>query len=303
MSKIAIIGANSYLARNFILSLKLKNENNFLLYDIQENQVDDEQDYFQIDFKNPDSLKKIDFKCQLIYIFSGITGTSNGFDVYDKFIEINEIGLLNVLSEYRNQNSEAKIIYPSTRLVYKGQQGRLKENSEKEFKTLYAMNKYACENYLQMYHRMFGVKYTILRLCIPYGTLLPDTSSYGTIDFFTSLGTQGKDLTIYGDGSQRRTLTHITDLCDVLYLAGLDPSCINDIYNIGGDAEISIYEIVKIMASKYSVGIKSIEWPDSALKLESGDTVFDSHKLDSLLGFTYQGDFKKWAVDSHGGKE
>ena len=75
----------------------------------------------------------------------GKTGTITGFGNYEEFIDINEKALLNILNEYRNQHSSAKIIYPSTRLVYRGDDMPLKEDAVKEFKTIYAINKYACE--------------------------------------------------------------------------------------------------------------------------------------------------------------
>ena len=41
----------------------------------------------------------------------------------------------------------------------KGQEKLLKETDEKEFKTIYAINKFACEQYLEMYERVFALKY------------------------------------------------------------------------------------------------------------------------------------------------
>ena len=46
-----------------------------------------------------------------------------------KYIDINEKYLLRFLNCYVNHKSQAKIIFPSTRLVYKGRPGLLKEES------------------------------------------------------------------------------------------------------------------------------------------------------------------------------
>lgn len=48
------------------------------------------------------------------------------------------------------------------------------------------------------------------------------------------------------------------------------------------------------IAHKYNVGIEYIDWPDMALKIESGDTVFDDTKLRKACGVRYNMTFKKW---------
>ena len=144
MKTVAIIGANSYIARNVLFKLK-QLKCNIWLYDCAEKHVDNETGYTQIDILSKESVSKINFNCDVIFMFVGRTGSVNGFDEYNTFLNINQMALLNVLNEYRLQNSKAKIIFPSTRLVYKGKNGILSEDSEKEFKTVYAINKYACE--------------------------------------------------------------------------------------------------------------------------------------------------------------
>ena len=184
MSRITILGANGYISRNLIYVLKRDYPNYQLdLYGIEERSVDGCDNYHCVDMTNKEAIKTIDLSSDIIFMFVGRTGSANGFDEYDSFININEKTLLNLLSEYRRQGSKAKIIFPSTRLVYKGKEGAQKEDAEKEFKTIYAMNKFVCEQYLEQFHRVFDIQYAILRICIPYGTLVQGASSYGTAEF------------------------------------------------------------------------------------------------------------------------
>ena len=68
------------------------------------------------------------------------------------------IGLLNLLDHLKTLEHKPKIIFPSTRLVYKGKIGiDLTESSEKEFKTIYASSKYNGELYLNMYHNLYNI--------------------------------------------------------------------------------------------------------------------------------------------------
>lgn len=294
MKKVAVLGANGYIARNLTFVLKKEYpEIEYMLYGIETESIDLEKKYISVDMTNKEDIKNIDLDCDIVFMFVGKTGSANGFESYDSFIDINERTLLNLLSEYRRQKSNAKIIFPSTRLVYKGKSGPQKEDAEKEFKTIYAINKYACEQYLEQYHRVYGVQYSIFRVCIPYGTLIPEASSYGTAEFMLSKATKGENILLYGDGSVRRTLTYMGDLCKTIIEGALSDRCLNDIFNIGGE-DFSLKEMAELIAKKYGVGVDYVPWPDVAQKIESGDTVFDSNKLDAIVGNLTTTRFKDW---------
>ena len=115
MIKIAIVGANSYIARNLICYIKNRyNIIQLYLYDRTDNHIDGEDNYTQVNVVDEESVKKIDFSCDLIFMFVGKTGTLAGFDEFDTFIDVNEKALLTLLNEYRRRNSNSKIIFPST---------------------------------------------------------------------------------------------------------------------------------------------------------------------------------------------
>ena len=294
MKKIAILGANGYIARNLIYVLKRDYPQYELnLYGIEDKYVDGDGNYVSVDMTDNESVKKIGLDVDVIFMLVGRTGSANGFDQYDSFIDINERTLLNLLNEYRNQGSKARIVFPSTRLVYKGKPGPQKEDAEKEFKTIYAINKFACEQYLEQFHRVYDVQYTTLRVCIPYGTLISEASSYGTAEFMLSKATKGENISLYGDGAVRRTLTYMGDLCKTMIEAAVSDKTANDVFNIGGE-DYSLKEMAELIAEKYGVGVDYVPWPDIALKIESGDTVFDSTKLDGTIGSSVKSKFADW---------
>ena len=292
--KISIIGANSFIARNLIYYIKQNFKDYVLnLYDYNPSQADNEPNYKQINILDINSVKNIDFDSDIIYVFAGKTGTLKGFSEYETYIDVNEKGLLNILTEYKNQNSKGKIVFPSSRLVYKGQDKPLKEDDENEFKTVYAINKFACEQYLKIYNRMYDIRYVIFRVCVPYGSMIPNVSSYGTAEFMMKKALSGENITLYGQGEVRRTLTNIQDLCAVLLKGALSEKCLNDVFNIGGE-DYSLKEMAQEIAKKYNIQTEYTPWPDDALKIESGSTVFNSKKLDSAINCAYTHTFKDW---------
>lgn len=296
MKKILIFGANSYIARNMIFFLKenMNNSIQYSLYDNAKSHIDSDVNYKQINILDSNEVDNINLHCDAIYMFIGKTGSLNGFDDYETFIDVNEKALLSVLNGCRKQNTHAKIIFPSTRLVYKGSSYKLTEESEKEFKSVYAINKYSCEKYLELYNKVYGLQYCIFRICVPYGTLIPNASSYGTAEFMLSKAKNNEDICLYGDGHLKRTLIYIGDLCNVLVSAGLSSNCINDVYNIGGE-EYSLREMADLISKKYCIHVRNVEWPEIALKMESGNTVFDDTKLrSSVNNICYKKHFSDW---------
>lgn len=292
---IIIIGSNGYIGRH-LAKVLADEEYRLKLYDVQPGPLDKEMGawYKSLDILDKEALAELEVDADAIFVFSGLTGTSVGFKRYEEFINTNEVGLLNILDLLKARGSHARVVFPSSRLVYRGVKGgKLKEDDAKEFKTVYAMNKFACENYLEMYRQCFGIDYTVFRICVPYGHLLGDYS-YGTMGFLLGRARKGESITLYGDGSQRRTFTHISDICFVLKEASFRGDTLNDIFNIGGADDLSMLELAEKVAEKYGVDVEFREWPPLDLAIESGDTLFDSSKLDHLLKYEYKYNLEDW---------
>lgn len=283
---VAVIGSEGYIGRHLVYILEKECGFNVYCYDVAEKSV--QKNYKKIDLANIDSLKDINLNVKCIFLISGITGTYAGFDMYEKYVQINEIGLLNLLDVIRKGKSLPRIVFPSSRLVYKGQDKPLRENDEKEAKTIYAVNKLACENILHAYNCSFGIPYSVCRICVPYGNLLGKEYSFGTIGFFIKMAQQGKPITLYGGGTIKRTFSYIYDVCRQMIYSGMNVSDTEFVFNVGGET-YSLYNVALMVAKKYGVDVMSVEWPQKDLKIESGDTYFDDNRiLSSMGGYPYK---------------
>lgn len=289
----AVIGANGYIARNMLAVNRASHYADAFPSGRRQEHVDGAAGYYMADLDRSADAERAIEGCDVIFFFAGKTGTIQGFDAPDEFLDTNERLLLHLLSAYRASGSRAKIVFPSTRLVYRGGDGPLREDAPKEFLTPYAMQKYACEQYLAMYSRQYGARYCVMRICVPYGSLVQPVSSYGTLDFFLRQARKNGQICIYGDGSQRRTVTYIGDLCHILWQAGLYEDCSNDIYNVGGE-DISIRELAEYIARSTGARVVEVPWPEEARKIESGSTVFDASKLDGILHYQREMTVERW---------
>ena len=229
-------------------------------------------------------------------MFAGLTGTFAGFDSYEKYFKINELGLLNLLDAIRKSEFRPKVVFPSTRLVYKGSDKPIKENDEKETKTLYAVNKLACEGILYAYKQSFDIPYTIVRICIPYGNLLSTDYSFGTVGFFIRQAKAGNAIPLYGSGYIKRTFTHIEDLCYQVVNVAMKEESNGEIYNIGGQ-KLSLREVAEFIAQKFGSKVVTVEWPERDLRIESDNTYFDDSKIRSLLKLSEYKQFDEFTKD------
>ena len=244
--------------------------------------------YHYIDLSKENSLEKINIDVDYVFMFAGLTGTYAGFDAYEKYVSVNEIGLLNLLDYIRKSSHRPKVVFPSTRLVYKGVNKALKEDDAKETKTIYSVNKLACEGYLQAYHDSFDIPYSVFRICLPYGNMLSTDYSFGTVGFFIKQAKAGKDITLYGGGTIKRTFTHMEDLCFQVVEGAIKKESNGEIYNIGGET-LSLREAATIVAAKFGTKVVDVPWPERDMRIESNHTYFDDSKIRSLLGeFNYK---------------
>lgn len=120
----------------------------------------------------------------------------------------NIMGTLNVLEAARQCG--ARVIFASTAAAY----GDVVEDDLPvvESQSLYGLTKVGVEKYLELYHRHYGLDYVICRFANVYGERQGDTGEGGVISIFAKRIAAGKDITIYGDGTQTRDFVYAGDI-------------------------------------------------------------------------------------------
>ncbi|MBL4652518.1 MAG: SDR family oxidoreductase, partial [Flavobacteriales bacterium] len=171
----------------------------------------------------------------------------------------------------------------------------INEEALLEAKTVYAVNKIACENYLDLYQRCFGIDYLIYRISLPYGSSIPQMKmSYGVMSYFIDQASKGRTLKIYGAGQQQGTLIHIDDLVKIMIESALNPAMKNGIYNIGGNDTLKIRDVIEAIGRKYNVKVEKVNWPDISNFAEHGDLILDSSRIESAVDYKVEYDFITW---------
>ena len=92
------------------------------------------------------------------------------------------------------------------------------------------------------YHRFHGLDAKIVRIFNTYGPRMR-VNDGRAVPAFASQALRGEDVTIFGDGSQTRSFTYITDLVDGIIRLML--SNVNEPVNIGNPREMTIAQIAQ----------------------------------------------------------
>lgn len=290
--KCLVFGANGYIGRHLVHNL-LQNGNTVTTFGLADNASDSARDHRVFDITDRASLDGIDWNVDVVFMFAGLTGTYVGFQRTEQFVKVNEIGLLNVLEAISASAYRPRLVFPSTRLVYRGSDYAVREDHPCEPKTIYAVNKLACEHLLRVYSNSFNIDHTIYRVCVPYGNLVGTGYSYGTVGSFMQQAAANRVIRLFGDGSLRRSFTHVQDLCDQILISCLSDSTRNQTFNTLGE-DLSLGSVAEAIAKKYDARLEFTPFPDKDLKIESGHTVFDAAKLQSLFPISLKYKVSDW---------
>lgn len=102
----------------------------------------------------------------------------------------------------------------------------------------------------------------------------------------------GQDVTVFGDGSQRRCFTHVSDAVGALVGLAENPDAVGEVYNIGSDREITILELAERIIEMTDSGSRLVFVPyDQAYEEGFEDMmrrVPDISKIRNLIGFQPQ---------------
>ena len=165
-----------------------------------------------------------------------------------KTIKTSVVGATNMLGLAKR--IDAKILQASTSEVY----GDPKIHPQPEsywgnvnpigLRSCYDEGKRCAESLFVNYHKQNNVRIKIIRIFNTYGTRM-NTNDGRVISNFIVQALKGKDITIYGDGSQTRSFQYVDDLVEgMIRMMNTDDSVTGPI-NIGNPGEFSILDLAK----------------------------------------------------------
>ena len=223
------------------------------------------------------------------YVFHCAAHTSHPYSMRDPQLDVsvNCIGTLNVLESVRRLRPNAKMVYVGTSTqIGPMTNSPITESHRVAPVDIYSANKAAAEYYCRIYANAHDIDVNVVRLPNVYGPRANIKSpDFGFINYFIGLALNGQSLTIYGDGSQLRSVLYVKDAIDALILASCS-EVTGAVWFAANENSISVNELARsIVAACDSGEIVNVEWPDDRKRIDVGDIVIDCSKIGGDLGW------------------
>jgi UDP-glucose 4-epimerase len=203
-------------------------------------------------------------------------------------LEINCRSQLSILEACRRNNPRVKVVFAGTRQVY-GKPDFLPVTEQHLVRPadVNGINKVAGEYYHLVYNHVFGVRACSLRLTNIYGPRqLVKHNRQGFIGWFIRLAVEGRELQIYGNGSQLRDFVFVDDAADAFLRAGALDACNGEVYNVGGAEPVSHRDLVHLLLDVAGRGsVRYVEWPEEKKAIDIGSFYTDSAKFRAATGW------------------
>lgn len=133
--------------------------------------------------------------------------------------QINLEGVLHILECCRMYNVP-HILFSSSAAVYGDNLHIPLQETEPLLPTSpYGITKMTTEHYLRVYHELYGMDATVFRFANVYGERQGEKGEGGVVSIFCKLLSQGKGITVFGDGTQTRDFVYAGDIARAIVQA------------------------------------------------------------------------------------
>ena len=204
-------------------------------------------------------------------------------------LEINCRSQLTLLEACRAVNPGVKVVYAGTRQIY-GRPDRLPVDESHLVRPtdINGINKAAGEYYHLVYNNVYGIRACSLRLTNVYGPRqLIRHSRQGFIGWFIRLAVEGREIQVFGDGSQIRDFVYVDDAVDAFLRAGAATDCDGGVFNVGGAEPIAHTDLVDKLIAAAGRGSKVfVPWPEEKRRIDIGSFYSDSSRLTKATGWS-----------------
>ena len=203
--------------------------------------------------------------------------------------EVNVVGSCNVLQCCRNHGVK-RVMYSGTSSAYGlKNEPPLKEDMARDCLNPYSVSKTAAEDLFKMYYTLYGLECVIFRYFNIYGERQPLKGQYApVVGIFLRQKQAAEELTIVGDGTQRRDFTHVSDVvrANIMAAETKNKDALGEVFNVGTGKNYSVNEIADMIDNK------QVNIPPR--KGEAKTTLADISKIKNLIGWEPTVDIQDW---------
>jgi len=280
---------NYYLKKNF----EVVGLDNLSKYKSRSNTVDynNKFSFYKVDCLKENQILKYLKGCNSIIInaanIGGIKHLHKGYSTL--FAENQNIfnASLNASIKACKRYKLKKIILISTSLIYENNGSKFsEENDDLRIaypKNFYAFQKLTSEMLLKAASKKYGFKYNIIRPFNLVGKFEEDKvsiMSHVIPELIKKLRNSSKKIKIYGDGSQERSFTSVSEAAKCIFLISSRKNCENQTFNVGSEESTSINKLIKLLC-------KTLKTKKKIIRTKSFTSDVKFNKCNSSKVFTF----------------
>jgi UDP-glucose 4-epimerase len=261
-------------------------------YGGREDNVSDLGDRLRInisDVRDRHSVESLVRGQQVIFNLAGQTSHLDSMTDPETDLEINCRSQLSLLEACRRNNPEARVVFASTRQLY-GRPRYLPVDEEHPLAPVdvNGINKLAGEWYHLVYEDVYGIPVSVLRLTNTFGPRMRVKDARQTfLGWWLRLLLTGQELTIFGDGNQRRDFSYVDDAVNAFLLAGFRDEAVGEVFNLASTEVVSLVELAELMIRVNGAGTyRLVPFPEDRKRIDIGDYFGDSSKIQQTLGWS-----------------
>jgi UDP-glucose 4-epimerase len=225
------------------------------------------------------------------YIFNLAGQTSHLDSMSDPFtdLEINCRSQLAILEACRKSNPGVRLVYASTRQIYgKPDYLPVDEKHPLHPRDVNGINKMSGEWYHLLYNNVYGIRACALRLTNTYGPRMRIKDARQTfIGWWIRLLLEGREIEVYGDGSQVRDFNYVDDTVEAFLAAAQHEECYGRVMNLGSHEVIGLKDLAQRMVEiNHGGAFRLIPFPLDRKTIDIGGYQGDFGLIERTTGWT-----------------
>ena len=238
------------------------------------------------DVRDPYAMSELIRDQDILFNLAG--QTSHLDSMTDPFtdLEINATAQLSILEAARKHNPRIRIVFASTRQLYgKPEYLPVDEKHPIVPVDINGIHKFAGEGYHLLYHKVYGIRSSCLRLTNTYGPGMRVKDARQTfLGIWIKLILQGQPIKVFGDGLQLRDFNYVDDVVDALLEAATNDRAGGEVFNLGSDEVINLQDLARLLVAANGAGHwELVPFPADRKAIDIGDYYSDWKKAHALL--------------------
>jgi UDP-glucose 4-epimerase len=229
-------------------------------------------EYFIESVENEGLLAELIDRSEVVFHFAAAVGVKLIVEQPVYTIETNVHGT-EVVLKHANKKKKLVVIASTSEVYGKSEQVPFREDSDlvmgptPKHRWAYACSKAIDEFLALAYWKERKLPVIIVRF---FNTVGPrQTGQYGmVIPNFVRQALAGEPITVFGDGTQSRSFTHVADVVSALLKLVVEPKAIGQVINIGNIQEVTISQLAE--------RVRTLTGSTSSIKLIPYDEAYES---------------------------